>query len=146
MQFFTRDWWELGCPKAEEVFARYSAHFAGIREALPPDLIELEEEHTLHDSEVKEVTCNVGSCTLTLRLEGWNQDLTSKVQYRLHFLEANEFEQVFPQKEYVERELGDLGYWECELVQGLVQMKMLFVSGAEFRVVFKDFKLEVVPR
>ncbi len=146
MQFFTREWWESGSPQAEEVFARYSAHFAGIRSALPRGVAELEEKHTLHDSEVKEITCNFSARTVTLRLEGWNQDLTAKVRYVLHFLETQTFEQVFPQQEYVEEELGDLGYWECDVIQGSVQMNMLFVSGAEFHVVFGDFRLEAQPQ
>ena len=146
MRHFTREWWESGSPEAESVFARYAKHFASIRASLPPQLVELEEQHTLHDAEVKHVACDFVGGLVAIHLNGWDQALQNKVRYDLEFAEVQLFEQVFPQQEYVEEELGDLGYWECEILPTGVQVNMLFVSGAEFRIVFKGFKLQALAQ
>jgi len=139
MRYFTRDWREAGSPDAESVFARYAEHIARIRATLPAKLVELDEQHTLHDAEVKHISCDFSTRTVSMSLHGWDQDLKRKVRYDLQFAEVQTLEQRLPPQEYVEEELGDLGYWECDLVSAGVQVNMLFVSGAEFQVVFKTF-------
>jgi hypothetical protein len=146
MRYFTREWWESGSPDAESVFARYAEHMSRIRAALPQKLIELDEQHTLHDAEVKHIVCDFNTRTVRMSLHGWDQDLNSKVQYHLQFAEVQHFEQKLPPQEYVEEELGDLGYWECDLVPSGVQINMLFVSGAEFEIVFKVFNYQALAQ
>jgi hypothetical protein len=142
MKYFTREWWEAGSADAGAVFERYEAYLASVRDRLPPALVVLEAEHTLHDSEVKRVVCSFADERLSMVLAGWNRELEHRVRYELQFSEVVLFEQVFPQQAYVEEELGDLGYWECERLGNLVEVRMLFVSNAQFRIQFTGFNFK----
>lgn len=142
MKYFTPEWWRTGCENAREIFEKYDAYLATVRARLPKDLVLLEAEHTLHDSEVKRIKSDFAEGTAELLLHGWNRPLEEKVRYTLQFSGVILFDQVLPTQEYVEQELGDLGYWECELVPEGVEVRMLFVSGAEFRIVFTGFTLK----
>jgi hypothetical protein len=146
MKFFTREWWEAGSENAEAVFEQYESYLSSIRESLPPSLIELEAEHTLHDAELKLLQCNVVERSVLLVFNGWNRELQYKVRYALKFTGVSFFEQMLPQQEYVESELGDLGYWECEFLHSQIEVRMLFVSSAEFRITFTGFTFEHARR
>jgi hypothetical protein len=146
MKFFTREWWEAGSENAAIVFKRYETYLDSIRESLPPALVELEAVHTLHDAELKLVQCNAKEASVLLVLNGWDRDLQYKVQYTLKFTGVGVFEQRLPEQEYVESELGDLAYWECEWLDPEIELRMLFVSSAEFRITFTDFALEFARR
>jgi hypothetical protein len=146
MKFFTQEWWEAGSENAEAVFEQYESYLSRIRERLPPALVELEAKHTLHDAELKIVRSNISEGSVLLVLNGWNRELQYKVQYALKFTGVSLFEQRLPEQEYVESELGDLGYWECELLQPEIEVRMLFVSSAEFRIMFRDFTFEYARR
>jgi len=139
MKFFTSEWWASGSAESMEVFSRYEAHLASIRDSLPPSLVQFKEEHTLHDSEVKHIECNFLNRSLSMKLLGWDLKLENKVCYTLQFFDVSSFDQALPQQELVESELGDIGYWEISLVCKEVEVCILFVSGAEFRVLFRGF-------
>jgi hypothetical protein len=142
MKHFTQEWWKSGCENAPAVFAEYDAYLASIRSQLPPGLVALDADHTLHDAEVKSIVSDFEAGTVVVVLNGWNRELEYRVGYTLNFTGVSRFHQVLPQQEYVESELGDLGYWECELVEPNVEVRMLFVSDAEFRIVFTGFSFE----
>ena len=146
MKFFTHEWRESGSPNAEAVFKSYDSYLCGVRAYVSPSLIELEESHTLHDAEVKFVGCEFIDRTISLLLHGWDQELKFKVAYSLQFSGVTQFEQSFPQEEFVESELGDLAYWECEWLNPETEVRMLFVSGAQVRIVFGRFTFEHVRR
>ena len=138
MKFFTRQWLEAGSPNADEVFARYLHHLESIEDALPRSLLELQADHTLHDARVRNVECDFASGGLALTLDGWDTDLQRRVRYTLEFSEVVAFEQSLPPATG-RPELGDLAYWECSLSGSDIELGMLFVSGAEFRIVFTGF-------
>ena len=139
MKYFTSNWWLSGCENSEAVFAEYNTYFDSIRNSLPAALQELEESFTLHDSKVKLINCDLQFGIVTLVLSGWNQGLNFPVRYNLQFSGVLRLGQSFPQEDYVESELGDLGYWELEKLQTGIEMRMLFASTAEFKIVFTDF-------
>lgn len=142
MKHFTQAWWASGCDDAATVSANYEAYLASVRSRLPPELVALQTEHTLHDSEIKSINCEFAARTVVMILHGWNQKLAYRVGYTLTFTGVSSFHQGLPQRENVERELGDLGYWECELVEPNIEVRMLFESDAEFRIVFTGFVFE----
>lgn len=146
MKYFTTDWWTNGSEDADEVFHQYRNYFASICSRLPPKLVAFQEEHTLHDAEVKSIVSNFNERSMTMVLNGWNQKLDYPVRYTLHFSGVSLFDQQLPQQEYVDAELGDLGYWECDLLDSTTEVRMLFVSSAEFRVIFTGFDFEHVKR
>jgi len=139
VKYFTPEWWASGCDDAQMVFQQYENYLASIRPQLPPKLVELEAEHTLHDAEIKHIVSDFNNRTVTMILNGWNRKLEYPVRYTVHFSDVSLFDQRLPQQDYVEEELGDLGYWECEVIGSAIELRMLFVSSAEFRIVFADF-------
>ena len=140
MKYFTTEWWEGGCEDAEVTLRKYDEYFSSISAKLPQPLIDIKEVHTLHDSEVKRVVCDFAHKRVYLELLGWDINLEFPVRYKLTYSGLVEFEQMLPPDEYIEQELGDLGYWECELKSSDIEMRMLFASGAEFRIVFNGFE------
>ena len=141
MKYFTREWWEKQDGDSEP-FNRYEAYLASVRAQVPAPLLELWEQHTLHDAEVKRIESRLVRGTVVMALDGWDRELKNPVRYSLKFSGVSEFDQVLPPGPYLEEELGDLGYWECELLDPVVEVRMLFVSGAEFRIMFEEFSFE----
>jgi|JI10StandDraft_1071094.scaffolds.fasta_scaffold26142_2 hypothetical protein len=144
MRFFTLEWWRGDCDDAAEVFARYNAHFSSIVPKLPEALVDFQSRFTLHDSEVKRITCDFLKKEVDLEFDGWDQSLSYPVRYFLKFSGVTAFGQDFPKGKDFDSELGDLGYWEFALVPEGVEMQMLFVSSAEFRIVFSGFAFQHV--
>lgn len=142
MKYFTTEWWASGGEDPPLLFQKYEAYLASVRSQLPPELVAFENTHTLHDSEVKNIVSDFNNRTVVIVLNGWNQKLEFPVRYTLKFSGVSMFEQKLPQQAYVEAELGDLGYWECEVLESAIEIRMLFVSSAEFRVVFTGFTFE----
>ena len=146
MKFFTQAWWEAGCDNFEEVFRQYENYLSGVREHLPPALLELEAQHTLHDAELKSLEANVAEQSVLLVLNGWDRKLQYKVRYALRFTGVSHLVQQLPAEEFVEQEFGDLGYWECEWLQPEVEVRMLFVSSAMLAIRFTGFSFEHARR
>jgi hypothetical protein len=146
MKYFTSEWWAGGCEGADILFYKYNEYFNTIKASLPRPLVELEENHTLHDSEVKAITCDFKEKRVEIELLGWDFNNQFSVRYKLVFFGVSQFEQRLPQLDYVEQELGDLGYWEFELLTGKIEMRMLFASDAEFRIVFNGFDFSFSSR
>jgi hypothetical protein len=144
MKYFTREWWHSN-GEASSVFKRYDEYLASVSASLPKNLLQLYSDYTLHDAEVKKVACFFDTRSVRIELRGWDAALQNPIYYKLQFAGVKEFEQVLPQEEYVESELGDLGYWEIEALTEGTEVRMLFVSDAEFRIVFEDFTFEHEP-
>lgn len=144
MKYFTTEWWESGCDDAPSLFKQYDSYIDSVRSLLPVKLANFDNEHTLHDSEVKSIVCDFEQNVLTIVLNGWNLELEYPVRYTLYFSGVTVFNQELPKQEYVESELGDLGYWEFEALKPLTEVRMLFVSTAEFRIVFKTLILSML--
>lgn len=146
MKYFTREWWESGDDGDVAPFEAYARYLDSVRASLPPQLLQLHDDYTLHDAEVKFIRSDFGERTVVMVLEGWDAPLQNPLRYELRFSEVSEFEQVLPQQAHVEFELGDLGYWECELLPAAVAVRMLFSSNAQFRIVFKGFTFQQTRR
>ena len=140
LKYFTAEWWEGGCD--DEPFKRYLAYFSSIRTQLPGALIDLIDNYTLHDAKVKSIRNDLNNQTVEMTFHGWNQKLEFPVRYTLNFLGVRQFHQQLPKQEGAESGFGDLGYTELELFDDKVEMRMLFVSYAEFRLTFSDFSFE----
>jgi Protein of unknown function (DUF4085) len=141
MKYFTHEWWSSDAPQEEkvEVFERYRRYLASVAEKLPQELVRFESECTLHDAQVKKIFCSFHEKEVIIELLGWNRGFEHQIYYSLKLMGVIEFNQIMPQKEDVESELGDLGYWEIERVNSGIEVHMLFASGAEFTVIFKEF-------
>jgi hypothetical protein len=139
MKYFTSEWWSSGC-EDETVFERYKEYLDSVAAKLPDQLISIQEKYTLHDSNLKEIKSNFESDSVSIRLRGWDIAFEKEIEYSLLFIGVTEFNQLLPQQEYVESELGDLGYWEYEVLNEGTEMRMLFASNAEFSIRFQGFE------
>lgn len=142
MKYFTTQWWSSGC-KDESVIPKYKKHLSDIKHLLPQKLVALESDFTLHDAQVKKIISDISNRTVTIILLGWDRNLESRLGYTLVFSGVDRFVQTLPQEEYVESELGDLGYWEIQATEDYVEISMLFASDAEFSITFKGFDFSV---
>jgi len=142
MKYFTPEWWSSGCEGADDVFGKYQRYIDSVRDLLPKAALDFNANHTLHDSEVKQIVCDFKSREVELTLHGWDTRFEAKTRYSLCFAGVVMFEQLYPQEEYVESELGDLGYWEWEAGPEGTELRLLFVSSATFRLVFKGFSFK----
>lgn len=124
------------------VFERYDIYLSSIIDMLPPELLKFHNNHTLHDAEVKRITSSFTQNTIQIEFRGWDINLPNPIYYTLLFSGVKEFEQRLPQEEYVQSELGDLGYWEFEALEQGTEMRMLFVSEAEFKIIFEGFSFD----
>ena len=146
MKFFTREWWAGGCKNAQAIFERYDAYFQSIRSLLPPAFVEFETSHTLHAAELKNARCNFMARSVALVFDGWDVRIQYPVRYSLDFKGVSCFEQELPPEQSVELPLGVIGYWECAQLHAETELRMLFASGAQFRIVFTGFAFEHEPR
>ncbi len=139
MKYFTSEWWATEQDDFEDLFKKYDDYFASIKSKLPNSLVELYELHTLHDSRVISIHSDFDKQKVILDLLGWDIALNEPVLYNLIFSNVSSFSQQLPKKRDAWKEMGDLGYWECEWLTKEIEIRMLFASGAEFKIVFVDF-------
>jgi hypothetical protein len=146
LKYFTREWRERGDDGDVAPFEAYARYLDSVRAALPPQLLRLHDDYTLHDAEVHFIRSDFGERTVLMAFDGWDAPLQNPLRYELRFTEVLAFEQVLPPQAHVESRLGDLAYWECELLPAAVEVRMLFSSHAKFRIVFKGFAFEPAHR
>jgi hypothetical protein len=149
LKYFTREWWANATDHAATVAVveKYDAYYASIRAKLPSDVVLLNAEYTLHDAKVISIDSNFTENTVEMLLNGWDRNLQVRTRYKLRFSGLVSFDQQLSAAEHGRRMraepwLGDLEYWEYELLNDGVEMRMLFDSGAEFHITFKDFTFE----
>jgi hypothetical protein len=146
MKYFTTEWWANGGENAETLFQQYGSYLTSVHSRLPRELVAFDDGYTLHDSKVKSIVCDFEAKTVAIVLNGWNQQFDCPIKYTIRFSGVTLFDQSLPQEEDVEAELGDFGYWEFEALDSATEVRMLFVSSAEFRIVFTGFAFEHVCR
>ena len=144
MRYFTMAWWG-GYPPGEvsDPSADYAAHFAAIRDRLPPDLLVTEEAVSLHDSRLRVLRLADGMLTLELDSHAGDERLT------LTYTDVERFESS-ADPEFGLRGpagYGDLGCCEVDaLPSGAFEHRMLFSTGIELAVVLRGFRLERARR
>ena len=138
MKYFTQNWWASGCAD-EAVFTAYQNYYCSISSTLPPALRSLLDEHTLHDSNVMEIDSDFLSKTVTIQLNGWDTKFEKRLTYRLSFRGVTRLVQTLPRLECDSYGADDLGYYEVEVVEKLIEFRALFASDAELKILFTDF-------
>jgi hypothetical protein len=138
MKYFTSEWWASDDEAFQNaVIEQYHKYFESVRHQVPAEYLDLSTNYTLHDSEVKKITVHPLEGSVHIKLHGFDANLENRLIYNLVFSGVRRFDQTFPQADYVEQELGDLGYWEIEVISHGFELRMLFVTGAEFQIVFE---------
>lgn len=145
MKYFTPEWWASAGEGSDETLARYRAYWESVKDLLPKSIMELESAHTLHDSVVARVVCNINEKVVEMYLLGWDQAFEVKTKYVLRFNAVSHFEQSIQSVKAFKAGFGDLGYWEYEQLSGQTEMRLLFDSNAEFCIRFEDFEFSHEP-
>lgn len=144
MKFFTLDWW-LAVQSLEDhdPVPDFRKHLDTIRDRLPPGLLQLQESISLHDSHLREIAWDADSNLLTIRLTGSNEQGGAR-SFQLTY------KQVQAYRSTADPEIGlggphgygDLGYDEADITDdGLFEHRLLFSSGIEIQIHFRDFEL-----
>ena len=126
-----------GCQDSPEI-DEYWDYYSEILPKLPEQLRVLETEHTLHDSKVKAILTNFPDSCVAINLTGWDKSLNYPVNYKIKFNDVVEFNQEFSGEDCTDQ--GDIGYWEYEILDNNIEMRILFSSGTEFNIIFSDFE------
>ena len=141
MKYFTSEWWASGCDD-ESVIKKYHDYYSSISSQLPTDILALEKEHTLHDSNIESIHSDFTNKIITINLDGWDQELNNPVTYEISFKGVSSFNQTLSLDD---NSFGDLGYWEYEIIGSNIEMRMLFASSAQITIIFKDFRFSCAP-
>lgn len=143
MKFFTIEWW-CGLQVDEyDPLADYRKHFLTIRERLPKGLVALQESVSLHDAKLRELEYTSQQNSLTLCLDGYDGAGNLR-QFKMRYSDVLSF-RTFADPEVGLRGphgYGDLGYDEADItVEGNYEHRLLFSTGIELQVVFREFDL-----
>lgn len=146
MRFFTLAWWRGDDESGGDADApaAYGLHLEAIRHRLPADLIALEESGDLHDCRLSSFALSAGAAELCLQLETFDADAALTLTYT--GLEGfNGFTDLLGGVGGSVG-LGDLGYGESDVLpDGLIEHRLLFSSGIEWVVTFRDLSLGRQP-
>jgi hypothetical protein len=124
-----------------------------VRSQLTPSLLALHDEISLHDSKVQKFTVDIPRKTVALTLHGftdpWTPEGETGRRFDLLYEDVTTVESDHD-GDWVSEAIdnSDLGYCEIELLpDGCWEHRMLFASGIELRVRFKELRLryEALP-
>jgi hypothetical protein len=146
LRFFTLAWWRGDDESGGDADApaAYGLHLEAIRHRLPTDLIALEESGDLNDCRLTSFMLSAGAAVLRLQLETFDADALLTLTYS----GLTEFNGCTDLLGGVGGSvgLGDLGYGESDVLpDGLIEHRLLFSSGIEWVMTFRDLSLRREP-
>jgi len=144
MRFFTHAWWSAPDAQGKDAaFKDYERHWKTVRHFLPDAAPEFEAAHTLHDARLRSAVHDTHAGTLVLELDGWDAAFASRVAIVLRFSGVRLFSQRLPDGGATIDPADDVGYWEWDWTGDALELRMLFASAAELRVVATRFDFSV---
>jgi len=152
MKYFTSRWWSVdSCEEGDDTFKRYRSYIASIRDQLSPDLLTLVEQVSLHDARVRSFALSGPRERAKLVLAGYDYSPVDRgeppamVRFTLRYRGVSGF-LVHGRGGRAWFKHSDLVYNELEWLPGDVfEHRMLFSSGNEMIVRFREFGIESVP-
>ena len=93
MKYFTSEWWSSGC-EDESVFKEYQEYYSSISEQLPADIRTLDQEHTLHDSNIESIDSDFANNVIIINFKGWDRELNNPAKYKISFIGVTKFTQT----------------------------------------------------
>lgn len=145
MKFFTFEWWcrRQSDGSLPDPGPAYEAHVREFRDQLPAELLRLDGELSIHDARLRQLTLDVAEQTLVLLLDGdeWSGGAP---QIALRFGGVTGFnttangEMSLPGASGY----GHLGYWELDLAPGGYEVRMLYSTGIEMSICFREIAIE----
>jgi hypothetical protein len=135
----------------DAVVAEYHRYIDSIRSRLTPSLRSLHDEVSLHDSKVRQFTVDIRSQSVAITLHGfadpWSPNGQTGRLFDLRYDGVASVKSTNDGEGASEALDGsDLGYCEIELLpDGLWEHRMLFASGIELTIRFRDLRLRYEP-
>ena len=151
MKYFTLDLWfadqdlDSDADPSFEALQRYKAYLASVIEKLPVDFVVMLETICIHDANLRELQVNIEQHQVTLRLDAGNITIREGRKVKLHYTNVSSLTSTSdPEKGLAgPNGYGDLGNDEIEVLEdGEYEHRILFSSGIELNIRFRDFHLE----
>jgi Protein of unknown function (DUF4085) len=144
MKYFTLDWWNgiQEIHHEQDPLDTYEEYFQSIKANLPSAFLKLHDEIYLHDGNVTQLKYVGANGELYINLN--NGDGNGNLQeITLFYSGVTLFESNAKQDKGLPGPLGygDLGYDEVEILENGLEHRILFSSGIEFRIQFKNMEL-----
>ena len=147
MKYFTMEWWQGHCQG--DAPEQYREYYEDVKDLLPAGARRLEEEVSLHDAKLLrlDVSPAAGTCLIVLDGFDWTHR-SSPLPGRtitLRYIGVQWLRSLADPRSGLQgpHGYGDLGYWEFEaLGEGLFEHRMLFSTGIELHVRFRDVTVE----
>jgi len=140
-------WWANRC-EPESVIDEYCQFVASVRGVLPATVTAFIDRHTLHDAVVRRFDVTMDQKSARLSADGFDCELNGSVAYDLQYAGVAEVVVLNGDDEALggPTGLGDLGYDEFEPIDGgLVEHRMLFSTGVEITIRFREFAFSADP-
>lgn len=144
MKYFTLDWWR---GDAECDFEQYHSYINSIRPQIAENLIEFMDNISLHDAHIIHFNLDMANGRLEFLLDAmFPSSGPADVEHhnpKLVYEEVSAFHSTSTPKKALggPASYGELGYDEIELLgEQLFEHRLLFSSGIELQIQFKDIK------
>lgn len=153
MKYFTLDGWiqdqelDTNHGDSDDAAQRYKVYLKDVADRLPADYVVMTKTICIHDATLPQLTVDIPSRRLTMRLNAGNITMTESRRINLHYAEVTEFSSSSDGDKGLPgpHGFGDLGNDEIEVLEdGLYEHRLLFSSGIELTVRFRNFRLEVL--
>jgi hypothetical protein len=136
-------WWYGG--EGDDPSVAYAAHLDAIRDRLPSDLLATQESVSLHDTRLRDLRLVVAEQFLCVDLDSHS----GRERFTLAYDGVERFESSADPMVGLKGPAGygDLGYSEVDVLPaGAFEHRLLFSTGIEMIVVFRDFRLQRAQR
>lgn len=153
MKYFTLDRWiqdqqlDTDNNDLDDSLQRYQVYLKDVIDRLPADFVLMSKTICIHDATLPELTVDIPNRRLTMKLDAGDFTMTEGRMIKLHYLEVTDFSSTSDANKGLPgpHGFGELGNDEIELLEdGLYEHRLLFSSGIELAVRFRNFRLEVL--
>jgi hypothetical protein len=141
------EWWANHC-EPPSVFEDYGRYIDAVRGALPSTAPTFLDRHTLHDAVVRQFAINLENQLVRVSADGF-ATVERPVAYDLEYRGVTDVVIAGSSDEALGGPpgLGHLGYHEFEpLASDLVEHRLLFSTGVEIQLRFREFSFGAEPR
>jgi len=137
MKFFTH----VSMADSDAAFADYARHWKTVRHFLPDAVTAFERAHTLDRAHLRRALPGSHDGTLALEFDGWDATFSQRAALVLRFAGVAVYA---PQATAIAAD-DEVGYWEWDWTGEALELRVLFASAAQLRVVATRFEYDVNP-
>jgi hypothetical protein len=135
MRFFTH----VTLADSDAAFADYARHWRTVRHFLPDTVSAFERAHTLDRAHLRRSLPGHHDGTLALDFDGWDATFSQRAAIALRFAGVAAYG---PHAPAIAAD-DEVGYWEWDWTGEALELRVLFESSAQLRVVATRFEYEV---